>query len=159
MTQGFTGRGDRGIVQIVNTVVATQVSGATVTPLDNTIPQNTEGVEMITLAITPANVNNKLLIEALLNIESSAVDHIVIALFQDDTANALAANWATIAGANHCKALPLRHYMNAGTIVSTTFKIRVGAAYGATVYLNSQATTVKMGGVACSSVTITEIAP
>lgn len=145
------------IVQVVNTIKATLVSGDTQIPVDNTIPQNTEGVEMMTLAITPTNANNKLLIKAVLNIESSAIAHIIMAMFQDATANALAVTWGTIIGANYCLTMVLEYYMTAGTTNATTFKIRVGPGGAATVYLNSQGGTVKFGGVACSSITITEI--
>ena len=34
---------------------ATSVTGTTVSPRDNTIPQNTEGVEAMTLAFTPTS--------------------------------------------------------------------------------------------------------
>ncbi len=51
------------LVQVVNTETGAVATGTTVMPADNTIPQNTEGDEYMTLAITPTNTNNKLLIE------------------------------------------------------------------------------------------------
>ena len=51
------------LVQVVNTETGAVATGTTNAVADNTIPQNTEGDEYMTLAITPTNTNNKLLIQ------------------------------------------------------------------------------------------------
>jgi U3 small nucleolar RNA-associated protein 20 len=48
------------------------------------------------------------------------------------------------------------HYMTAGTTSSTTFRVRAGAAGAATTTFNGTAGARKFGGVASSSITITE---
>ena len=55
------------VVQVVNKQISSIVSGTTPIPYDDTIPQNTEGVEVFTLAITPKSASNKLKFTPLLD--------------------------------------------------------------------------------------------
>ena len=54
-------------IQTVNVQDGASTSGTTAIPQDDTIPQNTEGDEYMTLAITPVNSNSKLKIEVVAN--------------------------------------------------------------------------------------------
>ena len=54
------------LVQVVNTTTGTMATGTTVMVSDNTTPQNDEGIELMTLAITPTHASNKLLIEVVI---------------------------------------------------------------------------------------------
>jgi hypothetical protein len=104
-------------------------------PLDDTIPQKTEGDEYMTLAITPKSASNLLLIIVNAVWTLSAAYHVCIALFQDDIANALAAN-SEYAGASYTHNTTLVHYMTAGTINATTFKVRIGTNSTGTLSFN-----------------------
>jgi hypothetical protein len=145
------------IVQVVEaSPVTSVVSCSTVIPLDNSIPQNTEGDEVITQAITPTSATNRLRIEFhASSIGGSGVDDVSVALFQDTTAGALAAG----AFRNSSRvAASLVHEMAAGTTSATTFKIRIGPAGGSTHYVNGDtAGTRTLGGVASARLCITEI--
>jgi len=149
------------IIQVVNTQTGAVATGATVIPLDDTIPQNTEGNEYMTLAITPKSATNKLKIDVVINLAHSAegAHSMVAALFQDDIANALAVGWA----ARHSgfvdleSQVSLTHYMDAGTTSETTFKIRAGTNAAGTTTFNGTAAARKYGDVMASSITITEI--
>ena len=145
------------IVQVVNAINNAYSSGSTVAVGDNTIPQNDEGMEVMTLAITPTSASNKLLIHfSASNITSSALGGFVTALFQDSTANALSGVQTTFtAGWN--QTTELTHYMTSGTTSSTTFKIRLGNINAATTYINGNDTTRQLGGVGYTILTITEI--
>ena len=136
-------------------------------PWDNTIPQIDEGVETMTLAITPTNASNKLHIEArqICNNDTHTENQAMM-LFQDTTANALAGTSQYQGGAvrdNGC-GLILNHYMTAGTTSSTTFRIGNGSFThnhtGGTMTFNGVADSVStmLGGVMRSSITITEYA-
>ena len=145
------------LVQVVNTETGAVATGTTNAVADNTIPQNTEGDEYMTLAITPTNTNNKLLIQVVGNFAINAADNLVMALFQDSTANALAAvQWFT-SGSNHSQQINLNHFMTAGTTYSTTFKIRAGETGSNTVTFNGAGGTRVFGGNGSSSITISEI--
>ncbi len=153
--------GGTKLVQVVNTQIGTVATGTTVIPLDNTIPQNTEGDEYMTLAITPTSSSNKLRIDVVLFGTSNASNWVSAALFQDSTANSLAAmaGYQTIAGGGIN--LKFTHYMTAGTTSSTTFKVRAGrdASAGSTMTFNGASGTQIFGGVMASSLTISEIVP
>lgn len=147
------------VIQVVNTIVNAQSSALTTTiPSDDSIPQNTEGTEVMTLAITPSNASNKLLIRvgANWNQSTGTTNGVVTALFQDSTANALSATIDYRANNNTSGKTILEHYMTAGTTSSTTFKVRIGPDSSATLYLNGDGTRF-FGGVCNSFITIMEI--
>jgi hypothetical protein len=147
---------DKGrIIQQVNTQDGALATGTTTMPTDDTIPQNTEGDEYMTLAITPTNTNNKLKIDVVFTGAFSASTNFSMALFQDSTADALAAVMAD-SQANRGQCLKLTHYMTAGTVSSTTFKIRAGGAAAGTTTFNGDLGARNFGGVSASSITITE---
>ena len=147
------------IVQVVNTQTGAVATGNTATPNDDTIPQNTEGTEFMTLAVTPTSATNKLLIEVISVLTHDAnLGTITGALFQDTTANALAAAQTRVATTNEPVIVTIKHYMTAGTTSATTFKFRAGQEAGYTLTLNGSAGARRLGGVMASSITITEIA-
>lgn len=146
------------VVQVVTSETGAVATGTTTIPLDDTIPQNTEGDQYLSLAITPTNVNNKLIIDVVaVAANSAAGGRLIMGLFQDTTANALAAVQQTFASASQAQNLKMRHIMTAGTISATTFKVRIGANNAGTTTLNGEASTRQFGGVMASSITITEI--
>lgn len=149
------------IVQVVNTQTGAVATGTTIIPLDDTIPQNTEGDQYMSLAITPTNVNNLLRIDVVAFFTTSLISWIIAALFQDTTANALAAiaNYNGVATGG--MPIAFTYYMTAGTTSATTFKVRAGrdASAASTVTFNGQSAARRFGGVMASSITITEIAP
>jgi hypothetical protein len=145
------------VVQVVNVQTGAMASGTTVLPFDDTIPQNTEGNEFMTLAITPTSATNVLLIEVTANVNASAVNYITAALFQDATADALAAVAAYQEGAGRATLMNFTHRMVSGTVAATTFKVRIGTGGAATLTFNGEAGARKLGGVMASSITITEI--
>lgn len=143
----------RGIIQVVNTQTGAVATGTTIIPYDDTIPQISEGNQYMSLAITPSNVNNKLLIQVVCNGETGQT--LTAALFQDDTANALAA--ASGFSNNYMVSIAFNYFMTAGTTSSTTFKVRMGGSAAGTTTFNGVSGGRKFGGVLMSSITITEI--
>lgn len=146
------------VVQRVSTNTAAVATGATTIPLDDTIPQSTEGNQYFSLAITPKNSANILVIEALLNLSNSAVANfsLIAALFQDATGNALSAVATTASVSTGIYQLSLKWIMAAGTTSATTFKVRAGANAAGTTTLNGQAAARLFGGSYFSWLTITE---
>jgi len=147
-------------VQVVHAVELARVTGTTVSVADDTIPQKTEGVEFLTLAITPTNSSNKLLIQArIVTSHTTALALTIMALFQDDTANALACceQQAPPTTVTRPHIMVLEHYMAAGTTSATTFKIRAGSNSSGTIDINSQGGARTLGGVENATITITEI--
>ena len=146
------------VKQTVSTMVVSSTSGSTTIPIDDTIPQITEGNEFMTLAITPTSASTKLQIDVQIQITNGTADvHLMTALFQDSTAGALAASShnANGIGSNQHVPMHLSHVMTSGTTSSTTFKVRSGANSG-TTYFNSRSGGREFGGVLTSSIVITE---
>ena len=148
------------VVQVVHVQDGEVASGTTTCAYDDTIMQNTEGTEFMTLAITPTKTTNKLKIDVLANLNHDSTNKIVVVgLFQDSTANALAQMNATESIANSPLPVGLTHFMTAGTTSSTTFKVRGGTDAAATVTFNGRdGSNRRLGGRYASTMTITEIA-
>ena len=159
LASGGTGAAaTNSVVQIVNVQTGAVATTTVVMPHDDTIPQNDEGGEFMTLAITPKHASNKLKIEV-----KAIVTPVVgaykttTALFQDSTAGALAANYGFADGAaGQIRTAPFTHFMAAGTTSETTFKVRCGLHAAGTLTFNGAAGARKYGGVLASSITITE---
>jgi hypothetical protein len=146
-------------VQIVTAQFGSVATGTTLIPFDDTIPQNTEGNEYMTLAITPTNVNSTLEIDVLWNGGCNIANYMATALFQDSTASALSTSWATCPGINYPMFISLKHLMTAGTLSATTFKVRVGGIAANTTTFNGFGGTRYFGGVMASRITIKEYLP
>lgn len=144
-------------VQQVYTNFTEVATGTTLIPLDDTIPQNTEGDQYMTQAITPKSTTNILVIDASLLIANSAAAYNTIAaLFQDATASALAAVAQYGPAAGSAQLLRVRYMMVAGTTSSTTFKIRAGANTAGTTSFNGIGGARLFGAISKSSFVITE---
>jgi hypothetical protein len=146
------------VVQTVNTQSGAMATGTTTIPDDDTIPQNTEGTEFMSKAITPNNASNLMKIDVVAYISGGANIGLIGALFQDTTANALAAMRRKLTDSQIGGGpITFTHYMTAGTTSSTTFKFRAGPMTADTITFNGDSGGRKLGGVMASSITITEI--
>jgi len=143
------------VLQIVNFQTGAMISGSTILPYDDTIPQNTEGFEVMTLAITPTSATSKLRIEFLGCAQNNLNASITCAIFQDTAAGALAATGLQVPATSSTDSPSLTHTMTSGTTSATTFKLRMGSNTG-TLTLNGYTASRRLGGVAASSLTITE---
>lgn len=143
--------------QIVNTITGTVATGTTTIPYIDSIPQNTNGDQYMSLSITPKSATSTLVIDVVFNGSCSAGQNMTVALFQDSTANALAAVSEAPALNNNLTTIFLRYEMTSGTTSSTTFKVRAGMNTSATLTFNGSSGGRIFGGVCASSITITEI--
>jgi hypothetical protein len=147
------------VVQVVNVQTGTLATGTTIIPLDDTIPQNTEGDQYMSLAITPTNVNNILIIQVVFNSATSSSVLCGVALFQDAVANALASTAKEHTVVDQVLPCAFTHRMVAGTTSATTFKVRSGGNGAATSSFNGRTGVRLYGGVQASSITIWEVLP
>lgn len=146
-------------MQVVTVKDGSLITGSTATPWDDTIPQNTEGTEFLTLAITPRSAANKLLIAVIGDLDAPIANNIMtMALFKDSDADAIAAVNFTGDASGTAAVLALNHAMTAGSTSEITFKMRAGTQAGAFTNLNGYNGTRNYGGVSSSSIIITEIA-
>ena len=151
----LSGLGYQSVVQVVNVTDSAVATGTTVMPSDDTIPQNNEGIEFMTLAITPTSATNKLKIEVVFQNWISAQNVAVVALFQDTTANALATGKSYQPGGDRDAVISFSYIMTSGTTSATTFKVRAGVNSGGTTAMNGRSGAIH-GGALSSSITIIE---
>lgn len=135
------------------TAVAT---GTTVLPLDDTIPQITEGIEFMTISFTPKSATNILVIEANVMLASSVANNLIAALFQGATANALAAGSSNNQTANSARMVHVTHSMAAGTTSAITFRIRGGGNGAGTTTFNGVSGARLFGAISKSYIKVTE---
>lgn len=147
------------VVQIKNSFTAAVATGTTTIPFDDTIPQNTEGTEFLTCAITPTSLSNKLRIDVNVFTTVTNTPWIIVALFRDSIADALAVsttfNNLSTAGAT----ITFSYILDVPSTSAQTYKVRIGPSSAATVTLNGQSGGRMFGGAAVSGITITEYTP
>lgn len=136
------------IIQIGYAYTSTgQSNSSNVIPDDGTIPQNTEGTQIVTLAFTPKLSTSTLMVEFLASGITGGSYRIVAALFVDSTADALDTHVGTNAP------FVIKHFVAAGSTSARTYKIRIGPSSAGTVYLNGN-----FGSAAYGKLVVTEIA-
>ena len=157
-TKGLYVEGHGTVAQVVADTELTLVTSATTMPFDDTIPQNTEGVEVLSVAITPINASSTLEIEVSTQVGSSTTTTVTAALFVDTTANALNAMGESV-DATTIRTIKYIHRVTAGSTSARTYKVRVGGNAG-TVSLNGiNGASRRYGGVCTSTLTVREILP
>jgi len=147
------------LIQMVNSQTGARATGTTLIPWDDTIPQNTEGDQYLSLAITPDDASNILTIEVNIFAGHSATGRLSAALFVDSTAGALAATGNVPSGSVKPRPLVLTHRVVAGGTSELTFKVRVGSDTAGTTEINSFNGTRLFGGVCSTSINIMETTP
>jgi len=153
-----TGLNTGSVQQRVSTLSTAVATGTTQIPFDDTIPQITEGTEFMTCAITPKSTTNILVIQINAFVSNgNATQYISGALFQDSTANALAASAVRTAAETAVPyILSFNYTMAAGTTSATTFRFRAGPGAATTVTFNGVSGGRIFGAITKSSIIITE---
>lgn len=135
---------------------ATSVTLSTVIPYDDTIPQNTEGTQILTKAITLALATSKIRIRFQGFGSIASGSRIIAALFQDSIASALAASAVRPAGVDQEYPIIIEYEFTPGSVGPFTFKINVGADSG-NMRMNGTSSARKFGGVAISTLVAQEV--
>lgn len=151
------------VLQMVSNSTAVASAASTTIPFDNTIPQSGEGTEVLTVTITPTLNNSRLVIEALVPCSCSTTANIVLALFKDADANAIAAIFQSQAAATYPNQVAITHEQASGSTAAMTFKIRIGTSTGAELGINGTdggaGVTQMLGGVMKVWLRVTEYMP
>ena len=147
------------VLQMVYVFTGAYATGSTTMPFDDTIPQNTEGNEVMTLAITPTSASSKLLINVDVCGSSDVQGNWTAELFRDSTADALTATQVKASNVtadqnDHCH---LSWVADSSSTSATTFKVRCGQNNAGAWYFNGENGSRLFGGVANSGITIMEI--
>lgn len=148
---------------------------STTIPRDDTIPQNTEGTEIVTATITPASASNRVRVSFtgfVHNGDENTTVTAIAALFRDSIANALHATSVTVVNAitvfinsvdsrsDFFQDLAILSFVfehSPATTSPTTYKVRVGPHQGDPVFMNGLSSGRLFGGVAAATLTLQEI--
>jgi hypothetical protein len=149
------------IIQRQRVTDSSAASTSVVIPFDDTVPQNTEGAQNMSLAITPTSAANLLDVEHTGVYGANAAGELAqVALFRDATAGALHAIFGAQSQSVNGISGPvsLKYCVIAGSISATTFKTRYGPSGGSnTLTFNGAASAGKYGGVSVSALQISEL--
>lgn len=137
---------------------ASLISATTVMPFDDTIPQNTEGDEALTVSYTPVNASSTIEVTFSGMIGGATSARIVIGLFKDSGADALYATSTTNVGSTGAMQTAFTYRESAASTSARTYKIRFGPQSG-TAYMNGTNGSRAFGGTCKAEIVITEIAP
>lgn len=149
VADGFT-------VQSVSTAYNSTATGSTVMPYDDSIPQNTEGDEYMSQAITPLSPTDILEVDVTISITRGAAGNLPIAIFRDSTANAIFATNLRQETGDHMQQVRLLVRVVAGSTSATTFKLRAGPTSGS-IRFNGSGGARLFGDIPKSVITVREI--
>jgi hypothetical protein len=145
------------LIQSLRSESKTLVTLNVAIPHDNTIPQNNEGVEVLTQSITPTNANNRIRVSVVAHI-SHGNPGCIAALFKDSGTNAIAVG---VAGSNVsgqvASPVCFTYEETASSTSARTFKLRCGGPTTSGIF-NGSHSSVTLGGVFVSSLTVEELA-
>jgi hypothetical protein len=149
--------GPGGVVQTSYGEYTANTNLTAVIPFDDTIPQNTEGTEILAVAITPKFSTSRVLVRFEGEFSASASLWGVAALFRDAAANALSGQfiWTPLASTGHM--ISLSAFDSPASTSALTYRIRVGPSTAGTIRFNGTNTGRILGGVARTTLTLQEI--
>ena len=133
------------------------VSSSNAIPMDDTIPQITEGVQVMAASITPKSANSEITVKVTMYIAGNGSNHSMAALFKDSGPNALESCLVTTSGSNYGLPIVMEKSLSLGDTSPHTFSVRMGP-YSGSMYLNGNSSGRLFGGAFISSITIEESA-
>jgi hypothetical protein len=143
---GSTGK----VLQVVSATTSSVVTCGTTIPWDDTIPQITEGNEVLNLTITPLSATSVIYIkfDASGSAGGAVTNAATIAFFKDSGANAIYATqvhfWNAI---NYGNKFNASYKESSSSTTARTYRVRVGAD-SPTIYINGNGSgTRRYGGV------------
>jgi hypothetical protein len=148
--------------KVAQVVIATSTTPTTTTstiPVDNTIPQITEGAEFLTATITPTNASSTLIVEYEAWGSMSSGGVLSSALFRDSTTDAIQATLITVPSADQAMLIRIRAVVTAGSTSASTFRYRFGPNANTATMLRTNSTSAVFGAADAAVMTITEILP
>ena len=146
------------LLQQVYTQTGSHSTGTTIFPEDDSIPQNTEGDEYMTLAITPKSATSTINIEVHVFYSQSTGTRGGCGLFKDTDADALAFTSNFIKDATSMGNMQVFYSETSGNTTARTYKVRCGnIANAGTFTFNGQSGNRKFGGTVLSTIRILEI--
>ena len=130
-------------------------TGTTLVPKDDTIPQNTEGDQYLSIDYAAKTTTNRVKVEVKLSIASNATGYMAVSLFNGG-ANALATAAKYLGTANAVTDITLMYEYTPASTATLTYTVRAGLNNANTTTLNGEGGARLYGGVLLSNIAITE---
>ena len=162
--QVLTSNGAGALPTFQGTAVLQQVRSSNTTystitgtiPQDDTIPQITEGTEVLSITITPKSASSVLFFQVVVPGAVSAGFVAACCLFKSGTSNALAVTNMSSGSETHYT-WSLNYSQTSGDTTSQTYSVRIGKQSG-NCFLNGGSGGRYFGGAMVAYITITEYA-
>ncbi len=146
---------------VIQTVAASPYTANTALsvaiPLDDTIPQNNEGTQILSASITPTSASNKVMITVVLQAVYANGASCIAALFAGAGADAIATTFRYSAASSYGGDMIIRFLHSPATTSPITYAVRAGAETVYTMYLNGFTTGRRLGGTCAATLTLQEI--
>lgn len=145
------------VIQTISAVLSTASNFTPAIPLDATIPQITEGTQVVSAAITPSSSSSKIRVTWSLQLsrQSNTDPDVIAALFNGATNAVFSTCFELFARAENRVAT---YIDSPATTSPVTYSVRVGSSGGTTIYINSTpALSTLLGATAVSTLILEEI--
>ena len=137
-------------------------SYGTTIPMDSSVPTNSEGTQIFTLAFTPKSATNTLLIDGLVyagGYQTGSTDQqvLTVSLFKDSDTSPITGGSIKLYSApdTFTQPIPFRGKLTSGTTSEIEFKVRLGANTSS-IYYNRTRNAQYFGGLLHSRLLIQE---
>lgn len=131
------------------------VQNSTSIPVDDTIPQITEGSQLMTTSILPRSATSRMRIRFTAWVQTNGTNNLVFALF-DGNSNAIQSSIVAPAGAAYAQPVAFEFEYVPGVTNPLTYSIRWGTSGGGE-YLNGASTARLLGGSSSATLLVEEI--
>ena len=139
------------------TSYATNADITGVIPSDDTLPQITEGTQIMSVSYTPKSITNRIRVRVAINyaVITDLTQGIGVALF-DGATDAIAASVGFSSG-SAVHNIPIEYEYVPGVLTAKTYSVRVGSGNGTPIRLNGTVGSRVYGGAIKSTLVVEEI--
>lgn len=136
---------------------ATASGAGTIIPYDNSVPQSTEGVALMTVGILPLASANLLRVNARAFLAANGAEFLQLALFRNGVSNSLVTTIHHATTGDSPRGLEVHKLVRANQTSLVDFTARGGLSGANIIYFNGISSGGRYGGNAASHITIEEI--
>lgn len=156
----FTQGGIKGsIVQVAYAEYTANADLSAIIPYDDTVPQSTEGTQILSVTVTPKSTTNKVRLRFQCQFICATTGvNFIVALFSSAGTNAIKSNFSSNSAAGFSSGVVLEHEYVPGVTTPVTFTVRVGPQSVVNVRLNGGGSARLFGGTMSSTLVVEEIA-
>jgi len=129
----------------------------TILPHDDTIPQITEGNEVLSVTITPISALSRFILRATLNVGGATSLQVSGSTFRVGFTDGIGSSSISLNSTNFMDQLIVAASYDAVDLTARTYTVRVGSAAASDVFLNGDGTARVFGGSAVSRLDIYEV--